>query len=65
LKYISAQTALPIAKCGDSTIASAMLRLQVGDQAAEVMLPVSRLPSAPAYNKPLCDRQASNNYMII
>ena len=41
-------------KCGASTIARAMLRLQVGDQIAEVTLPISRLPLLSAYSSALC-----------
>ena len=44
----------PIWKYGASTIASAMLRLQVGDHMAELTLPISRLPFSAAYSSALC-----------
>jgi hypothetical protein len=40
---MSTQRFVPVLKYGASTIASAMLRLQVGDHIAEVTLPISRL----------------------
>ncbi len=44
---MSAQIVEPTRKYGASTIASAMLRLQVGDHMAELTLPISRLPFVP------------------
>jgi len=38
---------------GASSIASARLRLQVGDHAADVTLPASFLPERPEYNRAL------------